>query len=113
MNLYMTELAVSDFATSLSWYRDVLGLSVEMIDEPNRFALLSGTNGRIAIKQGIAIPGGVIVHFQVDNLSRIVEQPSLRSLTPIDEIKTSEEGYRRAKYHDPDGCTIVIFQRDT
>ena len=41
MDLFMVELMVADWAASLAWYRDHLGLTVERLDEPNRYALLA------------------------------------------------------------------------
>ncbi len=69
MTLFMTELAAADWAASVAWYRDRLGLTVELVDEPNRFALLRAGDGRLALKAGAPAPGGVILHFQVADLA--------------------------------------------
>lgn len=104
--LYMTELAVSDFAASVAWYRDALRLSLMLTDTPNQFALF---RGRLAIKAGIPTPGGVLVHFQVDDLD--AELARLRSfgVKPDGTVKTTAEGYRRAFVLDPDGYRIGLF----
>ncbi len=112
MTLYMTEIAVSDFSASLTWYREGLGLSVILIDNANRFALLGNTSGRLAIKQGNPNPQNVLIHFHVHELDRSIRLLENRGVRTMDEPKSSEEGYRRVKFRDPDGYGIVLFECD-
>ena len=68
MTLYMAELPVADFAASVAWYRDALGMRVERADRPNQFALLRGDDGgRLALKAGPP-SAGVRLHFRVPDL---------------------------------------------
>ncbi len=110
MTLFMVELLVADLNASLCWYRDVLGLPVEILDEANQFALLGRAAGRIALKQGVAEPGGVIIHFEIPNLQAEVERLAKCGALPSGSLKQSTEGYRRARFHDPDGYAIVLFE---
>ena len=106
MQLFMVELAVADWALSVTWYRDRLGLRVTLWDEANLFALLEAVGGgRIALKAGAPQPGGVTVHFQVTDLTAEMTRMGITA-----ETKTSPEGYRRAVVPDPDGYAIVLFE---
>jgi catechol 2,3-dioxygenase-like lactoylglutathione lyase family enzyme len=106
VRLYFVELRVSDWAESLAWYRDVLGLKVLMSVESDSFALLDAGGGRIALKAGE--PGsGVLLAFVVDNLDEWVAKLGERIQGPI---TTSAEGYRRARLLDPDGHEIILFE---
>jgi catechol 2,3-dioxygenase-like lactoylglutathione lyase family enzyme len=100
--LHFVELSVGDWAASLAWYRDALGLAVELLDEPRRFALLAAGPCRVALKEGTPSPGGALLAFEVDRLARY---ESLGG-----ETKASDEGYRRLRLHDPDGYSVVLFE---
>ena len=101
----MTEISVANYDVSVAWYRDVLGLRVELADPANGFALLACEGGgRLALKAGTPTPGGVKLHYEVDDVS--AELARLGSTAPV---KESDEGYRRAVVHDPDGYAVVLF----
>ncbi len=95
MNLYMLELAVADPAASAAWYADRLGLRVTLRDPATGFTLLEAPGGRLALKPGTPTPGGVKLHFEVDDL-------------PAD-AEASPEGYRKVTLRDPDGYAVVLF----
>jgi catechol 2,3-dioxygenase-like lactoylglutathione lyase family enzyme len=103
----MTELAVADFAASLAWYRDTLGLRVEVLDAANRFALFAGG---LALKAGTPTPGGVVVHFRVADLDAELARLAAAGVGPISTVKTSPEGYREAFVADPDGYRLGLFE---
>ena len=50
MRLFMLQLRVDDWAGSVAWYRDALGLKLLMQDELGRFALLDAGGTKLAIK---------------------------------------------------------------
>ena len=52
MDLYLVELAVADWPASVAWYRDRLGLRVELLDDANEYALLAAGPARLALKAG-------------------------------------------------------------
>ncbi|MFQ3593016.1 MAG: VOC family protein [Gemmataceae bacterium] len=104
MKLYFVELQVSDWLASLGWYRDVLGLEVLLTDEPARYALLRAGQTRLSLKAGTPTPGGVLLTFEVQDLSEWLARLNLQ------EVKTSPEGYRRARLRDPDGYAITLFE---
>ena len=101
-----TELTVSDWPRSIAWYRDGLGFSVVLLDELNQFALL----GNLALKQGTPNPGSTLIHIQVPNLTDALAHLATLGVHPVGELKTSQEGYTRARLTDPDGHGIVLFE---
>jgi predicted enzyme related to lactoylglutathione lyase len=109
-HLYMIELTVADWEHSVAWYRDTLGLKLEMKADTDRYALFQAGFGRIALKAGKPQSATVLLSFEVDDL--VLEIQRLRSLgvVPRDAIKTSPEGYRRAIISDPDGYAITLFE---
>lgn len=110
MTLYMVELAVADVARSVAWYRDVLGLKVEMTSEPNGFVLMAAGDGRLALKRGTPPATAVRLHFFVPDLSAELARLAALGVHPESDIKTSPEGYRRAAFRDPDGYAVTLFE---
>ena len=110
MKLYMVEPTVSDLPRSVAWYSDVLGLKLTLPDEAHGFALLEGPAGRISLKRGSPHPGGVRLHFEVADLDAELERIAAFGVRTASAIKSSEEGYRRALLHDPDGYEIALFE---
>jgi catechol 2,3-dioxygenase-like lactoylglutathione lyase family enzyme len=104
MRLHFVELQVRDWAASLVWYRETLGLEVLLTDTAASFALLRAGTGRLALKAGTPSPGGVLLALEVDDLS------PWQSRLALEDVKTSPEGYRRAKLTDPDGYAISLFE---
>jgi predicted enzyme related to lactoylglutathione lyase len=109
-SLYMVELTVADWPAAVAWYRDVLGLTLRMYRENDRFALFECATGRIALKQGEPQPGTTTLTFEVDSLDAELSRLESHSVLVVSPVKTSDEGYRRAIIHDPDGHPIVLFQ---
>ena len=102
----MTELRVADLAASVAWYRDRLGLRVELLDAANGFALLGGEGGgRLALKAGPPAPGGVALHFEVADLAAALARAGAAEAP----VKESWEGYREAVIRDPDGYAVGLF----
>jgi catechol 2,3-dioxygenase-like lactoylglutathione lyase family enzyme len=106
VTLFMTELSVADFAASLAWYRDVLGMRVKHLDSANRFVLF---NGGVALKGGTPVPGGVTLHFNVSDLDAELARLAAAGVaaSPVEE---SAEGYREAFAADPDGYRVGLFE---
>ena len=109
--LHMTELTVSDPVASAAWYRDHFGFAVTLTDAANGFVLLTHPGGgRLALKGGTPVAAGVKLHLEVTDLGGHVAR--LRDLGVVAEgdVKASDEGYRRARYADPDGVAVVLFE---
>ena len=109
MDLYLVELTVADWPTSLAWYRDRLGLSVELLDEPNRYALLAAGPARIALKSGMPVLGTVKIAFRVADLEVDLQRLARAGVHSAGPIEVSPEGYRSARLADPDGYRIELF----
>jgi catechol 2,3-dioxygenase-like lactoylglutathione lyase family enzyme len=108
----MLELTAADVARSAAWYRDVLGLTVKLVDEPNGFVLLSGNGtSSLALKRGTPPPtAGVRLHFHVADLTAELARLAALGVHPESPIKISPEGYRRAAFRDPDGYAVTLFE---
>ena len=101
----MTELTVANLGQAVDWYVEVLGLKVELLDQPRGFALLNATSGRIALKEGSGSrpTGGVRLAFEVADI--IAESRRLN----ITEVVDDPEGFRSFQMVDPDGNPITLF----
>jgi catechol 2,3-dioxygenase-like lactoylglutathione lyase family enzyme len=108
MNLAFAELGVRNLAISLAWYRSVLGLTLELHDEPRGFALLKDDSGsKMALKQGP--PGAIRWQFEVPNLDAAIADLASKGIALESGIQASAEGYRRAVLRDPDGNAVALF----
>jgi catechol 2,3-dioxygenase-like lactoylglutathione lyase family enzyme len=110
MNLYLVELTVADWPASLTWYRDRLGLRVELVDEPKRYALLAAGPIRVALKAGTPSPGTAKLTFQVPSLDAELKRLADRGITPSVPPKVSPEGYHSVRLNDPDGHRLELFE---
>ena len=110
MDLYLVELAVADWPASVAWYRDRLGLSVVLLDEPNRYALLAAGPARVALKRGPARPGGTVLTFHVRDLDAELSRLAVLGVVSLGPVKASPEGYRVARFSDPDGHQLSVFE---
>lgn len=112
MTFFMVELAASDIAKTASWYEIALAARVELVDAERGFVLLAMPNSptKLALKRGKPIGDGTLLHFRVDNLAAEVSRLAALGIHAIDAGKTSEEGYTRARYADPDGRGVVLFE---
>lgn len=112
MKYYMTELAVSDFSASLAWYRDGLGMRIQILDEPNRFALLTDGHGsRLALKARSSNPDSMTtIHFESENLDDDVARLKSLGYTPQGDVTESPEGYRKIAYFVADSEKVVLFK---
>ena len=110
MDLFLIELTVADWPASLAWYRDRLGLSVALLDEPNRYAVLSAGPARIALKAGTPSPGTTRVVFHAPALDAELARLVGVGVNPTGPVKESPEGYRVARLTDPDGHRLELFE---
>lgn len=104
VKLYMVELAVSDAPRAVEWYSRLLATDPVQVDEPNGFALYEVYGGRVALKVRAPAGRGMVL-FEVEDLAEELDR-----LGSDAEVTLSREGYRRAKLHDPDGNTVVLFE---
>lgn len=110
-DLHFVELTVADWPAAVAWYREVLGLSAELLDEAGRFALLRAGGARLALKEGRPEPGTVLLTFEVENLPVELERLGAAGAVVESPLKASPEGYRRAVVRDLDGYRLCLFDR--
>jgi catechol 2,3-dioxygenase-like lactoylglutathione lyase family enzyme len=110
MELFLVELLVTDWPAALAWYRDRLGLAVDLLDEPNQFALLTAGAARVALKAGTSTPGGTKLAFRVADLNAQIERLGRLGVAPLQSVRASAEGYRSVRFADPDGHPIELFE---
>jgi catechol 2,3-dioxygenase-like lactoylglutathione lyase family enzyme len=109
MDLYLVELTVADWPASVAWYRDRLGLTVELLDHAHQFGLLAAGPARLALKAGQPAPGSSKVTFRVTDLDAELTRLERAGVVPISSVRTSPEGYRAARLLDPDGHRVELF----
>lgn len=109
MQLYMIELQVRDMRTSVAWYQSMIGMKVILHDNNNDYVLLQDSElYRVALKQSAQPSVGVILHWEVANLEKTVQDLRERGVD-VSEIKRSAEGYNAVTIYDPDGIRLNIF----
>src|SRR5438874_158650 len=108
-SLYFVELRVRDWLVALAWYRDVLGLELLLRVDADAFALFAAGPARVALKGGIPT-AGVLLAFEVDDLDAWLGRLAQQGVSPTGPITISPEGYRRARFHDPDGHDLSLFE---
>ena len=109
--LHMTELTASDPVASAAWYCDHFDFVVALTDAANGFVLLTHPDGgRLALKAGTPAAAGVKLHLEVADLDGHVARLSNSGVVAKGNIKASDEGYRRARFADPDGVVVVLFE---
>lgn len=106
----MVEPVVADLSRSIAWYAALTGWPLKLLDGANGFALLESAEGRISLKRGEPKPGSVRLHFEVANLDAEMHRLIAVGMVPVSALKSSDEGYRRAVFHDPDGNEISLFE---
>lgn len=111
-DLFFVELVVSDFARSVAWYRDALGLAVALLDGPKSFALLrTAGGGQLALKGGSGPPSpdAVRLHVFQPELDAALDRLAGLGVVPDGPPKVSHENYRSATLRDPDGYRVCLF----
>jgi predicted enzyme related to lactoylglutathione lyase len=106
----MVEYPARDPLGLAAWYCDYLGAVRERDDPAQGFALVGFPGGRLAFKRGNVIPTGHLIHLHVENLEHVLARLADVGLLPLNGMKSSHEGYRRAKIADPEGNILVLFE---
>jgi catechol 2,3-dioxygenase-like lactoylglutathione lyase family enzyme len=112
-SLYFVELRVRDWNAAVAWYRDVLGLELLMRVDADAFALFAAGPARLALKgsePGSSVPGGTLLAFEVDDLQAWLGRLAEHGVRLDGPMKSSPEGYRRARFRDPEGHELSLFE---
>jgi catechol 2,3-dioxygenase-like lactoylglutathione lyase family enzyme len=114
LDLFMTVIKVSDWAASLAWYVDTLGLLPVLTDSEHKFALLAAGNGWLAIQEEPApratdATGGARLVFLAPDIDGERDRLIGRGTEVSTPIENAIEGYREIRLHDPDGTPLTLF----
>jgi catechol 2,3-dioxygenase-like lactoylglutathione lyase family enzyme len=110
--LYCNELRTADWLRLVTWYRDIAGLRVVVRMTPERYALLAGGDGRLAIL------GRDEVGPASARWSLAFEVPALETVRnrlrhagqEVPEPTPTAEGYHELVVRDPDGNRVRFFE---
>ena len=112
LELFLTEIKVSDWASTVRWYVETLGMRLLLEDPDHQYALLGAGRGRLALKGGS--PEGL--DRDLVRLIIRVERPGSRAgeahrpgSGPRPARRPPDEGYREVRLHDPEGTPIRLF----
>ncbi len=111
MELYLVEFRVSDWAQSVSWYRDMLDLKVLLVDEEHQYSLLEAGPGRIALKTSVVGQdrSAMRITFRVDDIEEVRARLVDLGVEVSSTITNANEGFSEVRLIDPDGTPITIF----
>lgn len=112
LELFMTEVVVSDWPGSVRWYADVLGLGELLRDEANGFALLGAGPCRLALKRGTdsaSARGSFRLVFRVEDVDAERARLTARGVFVSDAVENEREGFREVRLSDPEGTPITLF----
>jgi predicted enzyme related to lactoylglutathione lyase len=108
-------ISVSDFARSLAWHQDVLGLELEYTLHDWGWAELYSpvTGARIGIGQAEHVhpEGGATVTFGVADIDAARAWLEAHDTRFDGETRDIEGMVRLATFYDPDGNTLMLAQR--
>ncbi len=112
LELFLTEIKVSDWASTVRWYVETLGMRLLVEDADHQYALLASGAGRLALKGGS--PRGldrdhVRLIIQVEDLEAERRRLIGRGMAVSLPVDSPNEGYREVRLHDPEGTPIRLF----
>ncbi len=107
-----TFFAVRDMQKSLTFYRDLLGISLTSLVHEGKWAEFEINPGTLVLGQGddFTQPGGGVVALAVEDAAAAVaelEQAGVSPFFPLDESPVCFW----AVIKDPDGNRVIIHQR--
>jgi catechol 2,3-dioxygenase-like lactoylglutathione lyase family enzyme len=112
LELFLTEIKVSDWAGTVRWYVETLGMRLLLEDPDHQYAMLGAGRGRLALKGG-SPPGLdrdlVRLIVQVEDLEAEQQRLIGRGVSLAPPVDNPDEGYREVRLHDPEGTPIRLF----
>jgi CreA protein len=108
-------IAVSDYARSLAWYRDVLGLAVVFELESWGWAQLqspvSGLLVGIGQSEEVKKGGGATLTFTVEDIEAARAYLEAEGVSFDGEISQVEDMVRLTTFYDLDGNALMLAQQ--
>ena len=112
MNLNTIDLIVTDVPAATRFFRDVLGLVPE--EEDDRFARIQAGSMTIMLSPDAMVPtkaaAGVILHFQVENVTASLEQARAKGASVLMEPDTMGWGWESAMIAGPEEIVIDFYR---
>jgi catechol 2,3-dioxygenase-like lactoylglutathione lyase family enzyme len=115
--------AVDDLDKAQQFYGEILGLSIELLDEQNGLLTLhlAGDRDTLAyLSPGMTPPSYTILNFPVDDIDQVVDELASRGVSfeqyGNDAMPQDEKGVMReggpliAWFKDPAGNTLSVLQ---
>jgi predicted enzyme related to lactoylglutathione lyase len=114
LELFMTVVRVTEWATIVPWYIDTLGMVPILIDAEHEFALLAAGDGRLGFK---GLKSNRTVHertkvrfvFQVADVDRERQRLAALGVVVSAPFDNRDEGFREVRLHDPEGNSLTMF----
>jgi len=112
LGIDFTYFAVSDMQKSITFYRDVLGISLAGLAHEGKWAEFEINPGTLVLGQDFDFtsPGGGTVALAVEDVKAAVEELEQKGITLHSALGESPVCYW-AIVQDPDGNGIIIHQR--
>jgi catechol 2,3-dioxygenase-like lactoylglutathione lyase family enzyme len=112
MRLDTIDLIVRDVPATAAFFRDILGLTVNMDGE--RFAEIEASPLKIQLSPDAMVPTGpargVILHFRVDDVRQTLEQARARGASILLEYTQTDWGWESAMIAGPEDIVIDIYR---
>ena len=106
------DIIVRNVPTAAAFFRDVVGLTLRVNEE--RFAEIDTGTVTIMLSPDAMVPtipaAGIILHFQVDNVSLALEQARERGATVLLELTRTDWGTESAMIAGPDDIVIDFYR---
>lgn len=112
MRLYCIELRTPQWTELVTWYRDVVGMRVAVRMTGRQYALLTGSEGRLAIlgrkEEEADVGHRWNLVFETADLEPVRVRLTAAG-SPIEETPVEFENYRDLVTTDPDGNRVRFF----
>ncbi len=120
IGLTMIVLPVSNWAASRDWYVNKLGMKPEYEVEEDRYGEYTfGERGAVlglwGLPKGYSVvrgDGAKLVaptpYIEVDDLAASAAELEAKGI--VFDAKTEEGGYKTARFHDPDGHILFLYE---
>jgi predicted enzyme related to lactoylglutathione lyase len=111
-------LLVEDWPMALEFYRDIVGLPIDQLFEPDQWVLFDVAGAKLAIYPGgygSTRPKGAdrnafVPTIECEDLEATVAELESRGVPFIAPIAANPDGYKLATFVDPEGNRVQLFE---
>lgn len=112
MSLQTIDLIVPDVLSAAAFFTDIVGLGANVLDE--RFAELNAGTITIMLSPDAMVPinnaAGVILHFQVDDVSAAVSRASAAGVKVLKGPLITDWGWESCLVAGPAGVVVDFYR---